>query len=718
MHNMCYLNKNNQNVVIAQILKIDLKIRLGRPVPEESHGQNEDTVREGSRQGRRGGGVLEGWTPIWSAKGYDESVSVTDFKTSYRWVINRLIPAVLALFACAGLWMLGQMMERPAYDLLTKLTARPVTDSPVVLVLIDDESLGRLNGRFGPVPWPRKTYMDVFSRIAARNPALMVFDGHFVNINDPQDMQVFAGMKRFHNLITGLVMDDSSTGHRMDLNTNLPQYYRLNLGVVSMREDVDGSIRSLKPVYQVRTGLSQVGEIGIFPALSLEAAYEYLNASHPGSNWIMDVDRDARPPLLELYPENKPRQALALPMSTGDAFYLHWYRLEKTDRIEYRHSHPAIPLWKFYTDPAQAPDLTGKIALIGSSSTFYRDYHETPLSRQHLGPDIHATAIDNILHNEAVKKAGGLLNLAILAILCLLIMLLRLQTSLGKTLLYTLGTMIIYMSFAVWLLAAQGLWLDVVTPELFMVIATLVGSTFRITYKERQLALMEKNLSQLVDPEVFREIQRTSDVLKPGGHKLEITSMFVDIRNFTTLAERLQPHEVTELLNEFYSDIVNVVFAHHGTIDKFMGDGILIIFGAPLPNEQHRVLAMQAAYDILEATGNLSRRWYETKGIDTDIGISVNSGAAFVGFLGPADKLEYTGVGDTVNISVRLQEYTKQFQTRLIMSESTIQDTKEALKDRISLDAYVELGEVPVRGREGTIKIFTLKHAFLEIHPA
>lgn len=645
-----------------------------------------------------------------------QSISI---QATLKWVYNRLVPTLLACFALAGLWLIGQQSEPHAFSLFMRWSARETKHSPVRLVLINDESIAKLQSRFGLMPWPRKTYLEIFERVNASQPALMVFDSHFVNLSQADDARFFTELKRFPNLIGGLAMEETDRGARLGnsakpgwLNPQSPQYYNLSLGVVSMSEDEDGVVRSLKPIYQVRAGRSQ---IGVFPALSLAAAVETLNQTNPGNTWSVDEQTQGKASALRVYPEQQSAGGFSIPLNENGEFYIRWSRIRNAGQAEYSRSHEAIPLWRFFDRHAPLPNLSGKIALIGSSSTFYRDYHQTPMANRHLGPDIHATAIDNILQDQAIQKVDIWMNLAVLVFLCQLIFFLRLGIrGFGKTLLYTLGTMIIYCWVAFWFLAEKSLWLDVITPEMFIVAAFLAGSTFRIIFKEKQLAAMEKNLSQLVDPEVFQEIRRLSHILKPGGQKLEITSMFVDIRNFTSLAEHLQPHEVTDMLNEFYGDIVNIVFSYHGTIDKFMGDGILIIFGAPLPSEQHSAMAVQAANAILEATSRLSGRWREALGIDTDIGISLNSGVAFVGFLGPADKLEYTGVGDTVNICVRLQEHTKQFHTRLIMSEHTVAGLPEQMTEFIPAESYVELGEVAVRGREATIRIFTLRHAFLE----
>lgn len=638
-------------------------------------------------------------------------MSVIAIESALLWVYNRLIPSLLAIAALMGLWFLGQAVELPLYDTLSRWSAKPAANSPVTLILIDNESIARLTRRFGPMPWSRETHLAIFRAVNRKNPALMVFDGHFVNIDQADDARFFQALAGFTNLISGVVMPEGD-GQGLSLNTALPQYYRLNLGVVSIKEDADGVIRRLKPFYHVRVSPDHSG---VFPALSVAAAYEWLSRTQPERRWMLDLAGGQQAPDLRLFPEQAPDQAKLLRLGEDLAFQIRWSRLLNAGKAEYSRSHEAVPLWRLIENPGQAPDLTGRIALIGSSSSFYRDYHHTPLAKRHSGPDIHATAIDNILQGASIRKISPWVNMILLYALCFTVFQIRMGIrSFGKTLLYTLGVMIIYCWLAFWLLAEHAVWIDVATPEMFVVAAFLAGSTFRIFFKEKQLAAMERNLSQLVDPEVYREIRRLSHVLKPGGEKLEITSMFVDIRNFTTLAERLQPHEVTELLNEFYGDIVNIVFSYQGTIDKFMGDGILIIFGAPLPNEQHRALALRAALDILAATTRLSSQWKELKGIDTEIGITLNSGVAFVGFLGPADKLEYTGVGDTVNICVRLQEHTKQFKTRLILSEYTLEGVGESLLDCLPPEAYVPLGEVSLRGRESTIRIFSLRQAFLE----
>jgi adenylate cyclase len=277
-------------------------------------------------------------------------------------------------------------------------------------------------------------------------------------------------------------------------------------------------------------------------------------------------------------------------------------------------------------------------------------------------------------------------------------------------------------------LALSGLWLvcqsmGLLMPAfipVLMITALLAAGTYSLSKKEQQLAALERNLAQLVDPEVFQEIRRLSHTLHPSGQRREITSMFVDMRNFMSLAEQCPLQHLTDMLNEFYTEIGAIVSTYRGTVDKFMGDGVLIIFGAPATQENHCLLAYRAALDILTSTHQLCQRWRKNWDIDTEIGITLNSGPAFVGFLGPADKLQYTGVGDTVNTCVRLQEQIKQFGTRLIFSETTLKGLFKNIDTQIWHEMMwsdvVALGEINVRGRVGCLEVFTLQQAFKK-HP-
>lgn len=260
--------------------------------------------------------------------------------------------------------------------------------------------------------------------------------------------------------------------------------------------------------------------------------------------------------------------------------------------------------------------------------------------------------------------------------------------SIEKSLLYTAGSMIIYVWLAFMAYTHGGIRLGVAMPLTGMGLAVLAGSMFLAVQGDQQVRLLEGHLSRLVSKDVFSEIRKRREVIGREGQHLEITSMVVDLREFTPWAENRSPQEVTELLNRFYAVVVETVFAYRGTIDKFMGDGILVIFGAPIADAEHRQKALSCAQALVD-------RMHE---LPLQLGVSLHSGPAFVGFIGPSDKLEYTAIGDTVNLCSRLQQEAKTFQTPLIVSETVLPPEP----------VFKKLATIQVRGRDQQIGIYAL----------
>jgi class 3 adenylate cyclase len=220
--------------------------------------------------------------------------------------------------------------------------------------------------------------------------------------------------------------------------------------------------------------------------------------------------------------------------------------------------------------------------------------------------------------------------------------------------------------------------------------------------------MMESNLAQLVSPTVLKEIVRRKEKLEAGGRRIIITSMFVDIRDFTKISEGLAPSEVTDMLNAWYTQVERIVTEYRGTVDKYLGDGALIMFGAPMETNQHADMAIRAARHLVTASHEFAESWNKKSSIPFSIGISINSGAAFVGFVGPSQKLEFTAIGDTVNTSSRLQDHAKAFKTVLIFSESTLR-TCTNMNMNVPV---VPLGEISIRGKETLVNVFTFADMF------
>lgn len=617
----------------------------------------------------------------------------------FRFLCNRLMPILLMGVVLWGVYLLCQSIEPLAYNALMRNSAKPAIESPAVLVLIDDESVKRLESRFGPLFWRESAYNEIFERLQAYTPAMMVFDVDVLN-----DSRISKKvLQNFPLLVTGwnLSRDELSP-------EKAPWIYSLKAGILNLEPDErDGVVRRMRRFYRV--------EQGVFPSLSVAMAIEYLRVSRgekgparsEGASRLKVQPEPRRDLMEEMWERSFPEGLLQ-----RRDFLIRWYALEDSpSRSDTIQSHPSIPLWTLFEETGQpVPEvLKNKVVVLGTSTTAYKDYVKTPMGERHLMADIHATAMDNILFSQTLEKAPQAKQLFITLGFFLFTCLLRFRIrNFAFTVLYTVGLMGLYLGITYDEFSRNGMVLDVVTPEVFILVGLLVGSTLRSMVNDNQVRAMEFILSQLVSQSVYNEIERAGYTLKPGGIKpggqrMEITSMFVDMRNFSTLAETMTPMAVTDMLNEFYTVVEKLVFVHGGVVDKFMGDGILIMFGGPVPQENHADAALDAARDILQATEALSQRWWEETQIWLEIGLSVNSGPAFVGFLGPIYKLEYTAIGDTVNLCVRLQGENKRFKTRIILSEYTVKRLSGMRGTTLR-----ELERVTVRGRETSLMVYTL----------
>src|SRR3984957_15165743 len=192
------------------------------------------------------------------------------------------------------------------------------------------------------------------------------------------------------------------------------------------------------------------------------------------------------------------------------------------------------------------------------------------------------------------------------------------------------------------------------------------------------------------------------------GDRRRITVLFSDIRGFSKISEHLAPEKVVQLLNEYFELMVEVVFRNQGTLDKFMGDGLMAIFGAPENDPYQEEHALKAAIEMQQELAKLQVRW-EPEGIQIRIGVGIHSGPAIVGTIGSSRRMEYTAIGDTVNVASRLQTATKDLGANILISEHTYYGAKGAF-------AFRNMGTIMVRGREEPLTVYALDVSAPENH--
>lgn len=352
-----------------------------------------------------------------------------------------------------------------------------------------------------------------------------------------------------------------------------------------------------------------------------------------------------------------------------------------------------------------SPDaLRDRIVFIGATAEGTYDLRVTPTSPVMPGVEKHANVAANILNGrflrrpvwvELVELAGILLFPPALA---WLLPRLRPVVSLGAVLAVWVG-----LFAAVHLAFRTGLWLPVVYSSLALGL-TFVGITvFRLLTEERQRLWTKRAFQRFVSPEVVERLVENPAALQFGGEVRPLTVLFSDIRDFTGFTERHQPQEVVQMLREYLTRMVDQVLAQQGTLDKFIGDAVMAIFGAPVPLPDHAERACRAALGMIRELETLQARWAAEGREPFRIGIGINTGEMVVGNLGSEQLFDYTVVGDGVNLGARLESLNKEYKTTLpiIISESTYLAAKDVLDVR-------RLGEVRVKGKSQAVVVYEL----------
>ena len=349
--------------------------------------------------------------------------------------------------------------------------------------------------------------------------------------------------------------------------------------------------------------------------------------------------------------------------------------------------------------------LKDKIALIGATAVGIYDLRVTPFSPVFPGVEKHANVISNILQKRFLRRPNwmALIDLASILILGVGLALLTAQVRpvTGAALIIVgVGS---YFLLSHLLFARGGIWLRVLYPMTSMT-ATYVGITLlRLLTEERERRFIKSAFQHYVSQEVVEEIVKDPEKLKFGGERKVLSVLFSDIRDFTSFAEGHDPEEVANMLHEHLTAMVDIIFKHDGTVDKFMGDAVMAIFGAPIYQGDHALRACLAALDMIEETERLSARWAQEGRMGFKIGIGINSGEMLVGNLGSAQRFEFTVIGDNVNLASRLEAANKEFDTKrsIIISEYTY----EMVRDKIIAEP---LGSVTVKGKTIPVNIYQL----------
>jgi adenylate cyclase len=609
-------------------------------------------------------------------------------------VLLALLVALLRYLPLTHNLFFFSLPENFAYDAFFDYRQpRPPTD--VALVAIDDASLTAL----GQFPWPRDVYARLLEHLAGAK--VVAFDILFIEpdrINPRGDETFAAAIKQHGRVVLGAYRQERRevTG---PARVSLPSYplppgdagplqpiQPLNfagpvgllgqaaagIGYVDIEPDADGVYRRVLPL--------RLGYDGqVYPHFAVEIA----RVAGGGARTL------ARTPDSKLVCGGGP----PVPLNADGSVLINYCGPPET-----------VPTYSFADVLAgkHDADLRGKIVLVGATAAGLYDMRPAPFrqdNRKFFGVETNANIVNTLLHGPVLSDQGQ--GLAWLALALLLgVIAGTVVWSGGETLGPLLGALIFLVVAVPSFFVAFFAW-GMVVPYGAILLAVALpvawGAWERMGAERRLIA---DRFGVYVSPQVLEELRRDPEPARRGQRRT-VTVLFSDVRGSTTLSESLSPEAWLAQLNEYLSLMSEAIFDCDGYLDKFMGDGIMAVWNAFGTQPDHAELALSAARRMLELLAALNEHWAQAPDrTPFRIGIGLHSGEAVVGNVGSQTRAQYTVIGDVVNTAARVEEMTKERQVELLLSDATAALLPEGEKLR-------EIGEAGVRGRAGTIRLYT-----------
>jgi adenylate cyclase len=593
------------------------------------------------------------------------------------WLFGLGIGFFFALVYLSGLL---ELPESRTVDLRFDLRGprRPVF--PIALVTVDDDSLAEINRQW---PFPRSYHARVIEQIARGNPLAIGVDILFPEKSqDREDRLLAQAVSHAKRVVLGSTLRTIST--------------QTTVGVAPRREIVE------LPHPTIRAGAAGIGFVDLDRGKDAVVRSAGLARRHAGQNHSSFASR-----LFEL---------AAKGLGAGES------RAARRGAVWINFRGPSgtfttIPYYQVYRGEIPPEEFEGKIVVLGVAALSLHDRHPTPYSgatwlpttveaglKTHdpesllmAGSEIQANLLDTLLNDDPVERLPAALILVLIFAVGIAGAVTAGRLRPLRAIVGVLGLGVLFLVASQLSFGWMNLWIEVVPVLLPLVVAA--GTTIAASYMREER--VRREMARFFSPELARQIAQDRRGHVIGSKRRPITVLFSDIRDFTTISEKLPPEDVVELLREYFNTMVPIVLKHGGTLDKYVGDAIMGLFGAPLPQEDHAVRAVQAALEMVAQVPILSPKWEARCGRRLRIGVGINSGEAVVGVMGADSRREYSAIGDTVNLASRLEGVTKDFKTPIVISQATA----EGLGDRFRVR---ELSELRVKGRAEPVRVFAV----------
>lgn len=627
-------------------------------------------------------------------------------------------------------------------------------DKNIILVSIDDYAVTKLSTYkgigTGRQPWARSTIADIISFINKGKPKAIILDLMFMGQegdypqNIKSDEQLARVLKKSKNTSIGMVLKDqcpysADTCEKAFLNKSqeklLPIKSTLALKVtdsLSKANDLRNKITffSFDPLFQpFIENTNHVGIVNLRTCADGIARYHipvYRLMTKNGTIYLPSLAFSA---LLTVIPDKEKTKFIlskdkiiighrSIPLNDEGKFLINWhgrfgstYKNISIAKVVLSNAFNNKKISSIDKEDKISPDIfKDKIIVIGQTASG-TDLHQTPMEVNHPGVEIVATCIDNLLNDSYLPdshrrgftlNAPIWLNFIILAVFCLAIGVFNIKTKsnyLSIFWFFLLTITFIFFNFASFVYFKY--WINIVYPLIFMFITAIATYVYKNQLIKNEIQEIEGLFGKFVSPQILNKLLKDPSLISKEGSRKHLTVLFSDVRGFTTLSETLPAHQLVAQLNELYNEVYEIILSHDGTLDKFIGDGVMAFYGDPLPIKNHALQAILSAKEIFKALEKLNEKWAQEGRQTLKLGIGISTGDMIAGHIGAKRMLSYTVIGDSVNLASRLEGLNKEYNTSIIISQSTYEEVKDHI-DAVYLD------EVLVKGKNKVVKIYSV----------
>ena len=505
--------------------------------------------------------------------------------------------------------------------------------------------------------------------------------GFFQNIKSSQ----FVGFIKSNEKVD-LSSVDFRSAYAVESNIPILSKAVRQSGFISTDVEPDGSIRKLPLIVKYHDKKSD--QDYFFPPLAIRVLEKFLDGTllfRVGERGVKNVLLDGDFPLNIL--TNLKGETQINFMGTRGTFP----HYSVTDIIHDRQ------------DLVPKGSLRDKIVLVGATAPGLENIKITPFDPNFPGVEIHATVIDNILHKNSLHQPDSIqvIDMAYLIIWGILLTGIYSRIKPGYGLLVWLFSIGLQFGLSHWLMVHKNFWITDVFPllENMLILAALMIYRYGTEMKQKQM--VENVFSKYLPSSVIDQLLKEPGRLKLGGEQKELTALFTDIEEFTTLSEKYPPEELVNILNSYFTEMTEILFKHEGTLDKYDGDAIKSFFGAPLYFPDHAKRACWVGIEMQERLGQLRKQCKKSGRPELYMRIGINTGSMVVGNMGSKNRMNYGINGDSVNLAARLEAANKEYGTFSLISESTYKQAKNHIEVR-------ELETIRVVGRMSPVKVYEL----------